>query len=71
MPAMAAPTPKAAQPLPSKKAVWSETVTQLERAQKTLMADKVKDTGNHKAQALVYIQKAMQELRQGTQGAKH
>ena len=71
LPALGAPTPKPAKPLPSKHQVWSDTVTQLERAKKMLLADKAQDVSNHKAQALVYIQKAMQELRQGTQGAKH
>jgi hypothetical protein len=71
LPVLAAPTPKPAKPLPSKHQVWSDTVTELERAKKMLLADKAKDVGNHRAQALIYIQKAMQELRQGTQGTKH
>lgn len=71
VPALAQSTTKPAKPLPSKHQVWSDTVTQLEKAKKMLQADQTKDVANHKAQALLYIQKAMQELRMGTQGKSH
>lgn len=77
VPAFAAPsqtppaTHKVAKPLQSKHQAWSQAVTMLEKTKKLLQADKAKDIGGHKAKALLHIQQAMQELRAGTQGAKH
>ncbi len=62
---------KAPKALPSKHQAWNDAVTMLERTKKLLAADKAPDVNNHKKQALIYIQKAMQELRKATQGDNH
>ncbi len=63
--------PKNARPLPTTHAAISDTITTLEHAKKTLEADKSKDVNNHRKNALLDIEKAMQELRGTTQGTHH